>query len=191
MRILRFGISYVLVNIFAVLVAALLAQNAHGEHLAYFGVNVAVNMAWILLGAATFGFVLALLLLIPGRIAVGFHAWGLDREAAQLEQQVALLRDQREELLDRHEALMEGQERTLRRYHQLLAEHKEVMAERDRVRAQLGRMSAVSPEGVEEASRIPTVGQEGRSVATVPTPVDTSVAQPSLSRRLLPAALVS
>jgi hypothetical protein len=182
MRILRFGISYVLVNIFALLVAALLAQNARPEHLTYFGLNVAVNVAWILLGASTFGFMLALLLLIPGRIALSFHAWGLNREASLLEQEVAMLRGQREELLDRHESLLEGQERTLLRYHHLLAEHREMIAERDRARAQLGKMSAALPQAVEGSG--PTTAGAEKSVSN-PTLVEV----PSLTKRLLPSAV--
>ena len=183
MRILRFGISYVFVNIFALLVFALLAQNARPEHLTYFGFSVALNFAWVLLGSATFGFVLSLLLLLPGRIALTFHAWGLDHDASLLEQQVVQLRTQREDLLDRHEALLEGQERTLRRYHQLLAEHREVVAERDRARAELGRMSLALPEREEVSQSSPTTYAEKSTSA--PRQVEES----SLSRRLLPSAV--
>jgi hypothetical protein len=183
MRILRFGISYVLLNIFALLVFALLAQNARPEHLTYFGITFSVNFAWILLGSATFGMLLSLLLLLPGRIALTFHAWGLDQEAEQLERQVAQLRSQREDLLDRHEALLEGQERALRRYYQLLAEHREVVAERDRARAQLGPMSAPLPERVEERESTPTAWEE--KISSSPSQVERAWQ----SRRLLPSAV--
>jgi uncharacterized integral membrane protein len=189
MRILRFGVSYVLVNMFALLVVALLAQNARPEHLTYFGITRSVNLALILLGSATFGFFLSLLLLMPGRIALSFHAWGLDREASLLEQQVAQLRVEREDLLYRHDDLVEGHERMLRRYHQLLAEHREVVADRDRLRAVLGKITApvLIPERIDDKGQDSTTGPEEGS-ATAPA----QVKKPSLvrlTRRLLPSAV--
>jgi hypothetical protein len=196
MRLLRFGVSYVLVNIFALLVIALLAQNARPEHLTYFGITRSVNLALILAGSATFGFLLSLLLLMPGRIALSFHAWGLDREASLLEQQVAQLRDEREELLCRHDDLVEGHERMLRRYHQLLVEHREVAADRDRARAMLGKITAPVPisEGKDDKDQVFSTAPDEES--TTPPPASVSapaqVEKPSLvrlTRRLLPSAV--
>jgi hypothetical protein len=208
MRLLRFGISYVLVNILLLLVAAFLAQNAHPEHITYFGLTVAVNMAVILVGAVAFGFVVALAILVPGRIASSFHAWGLDREAEQLEQQVAQLRVQREDLLDRLDDLVDGNERIVRRYHHLVAEHREVVTDRDQMRVLLGRITGPLPvaspaavaspapvaKGTEDKGYDSTTSPE-EEVATAPTSVSVAPAQgkmPSLARitrRLLPSAI--
>jgi len=143
MSIARFLISYMLLNIFGLLVAVFLAQNIRVEHIAFFGLVFSLNFVWILLGAAGFGFLLASLVLVPGRIATSIHSWGLNHEAEQLEQQVAMLQEQREHLLTRHEALMANEERTLIRYQRLLADHSQVVAERDLARAQLARLDTI------------------------------------------------
>jgi uncharacterized integral membrane protein len=207
---LRFGVFYVLVNIFALLVITLLAQNARPEHLTYFGITRSVNLAVILAGAAVFGFLVGLLLLMPGRIALSFHAWGLDREASELDEQVAELRVQREDLLDRFDDLVDGHERILRRYHQLVAEHREVVADRERLRAVVGKITAPIP----VSERIADIDQNPPSGAGAPekvsAPVATSVSAPGsvsapvsvsvpaqvekpslvrLTRRLLPSAI--
>jgi uncharacterized integral membrane protein len=199
MRILRFGVSYVLVNIFALLVIALLAQNARPEHLTYFGITRSVNLAVILAGSAVIGFLLCLLLLMPGRIALSFHAWGLDREASELDEQVAELRAQREDLLDRFDDLVDGHELILRRYHQLAAQHREVVADRERLRAVVGRITAPIPvpEREDGQGQSPPPAPEERSetaatIATASTPTTSVEKTPSLvrlTRRLLPSAI--
>jgi len=131
---LRFLLSYVLLNIFALLAATFLAQNYHAEHLTFFGVNITINFVWILLAAAAFGFLAALLLILPGRIAAHVHSWTLDHEAEELEHQVDLLQEQREEMLSRLSAMITTQERVLSRYQRLLAEHNQVVAELEKAK---------------------------------------------------------
>jgi uncharacterized integral membrane protein len=191
---LRFGVSYVLVNIFALLVITLLAQNARSEHLTYFGITRSVNLAVILAGAALFGFLVCLLLLMPGRIALSFHAWGLDREASLLDEQVAELRSQREDLLDRFDDLVDGHERILRRYHQLVAEHREVVADRERLRAVVGKITTPIPVTVgknESNQNLPPAPEKvSAPAASVSAPAQAE--KPSLvrlTRRLLPSAI--
>jgi uncharacterized integral membrane protein len=139
MRIIRFFLCYVLVNVFVLLVGTFLAQNVRVEHLTFFGLNVQTNFVWILLGAATFGFLAASMLLIPGRVIVSLRVWELDREASQLEKQVSLLEEQREDLIVRHEVLVQAREHALDRYHHLLAEYNNLLARRDEPRVEVAK----------------------------------------------------
>ena len=147
MRIIRFFLSYVLVNIFVLLVGTFLAQNVHVEHLAFFGLNVQTNFVWIMVGAATFGFLVAFVLLVPGRVVVSLRVWELDREAGQLERQVALLEEQREDLICRHEVLIQAREHALDRYHRLMAEYNQLLARQEEIRVQAAepKMPAARP----------------------------------------------
>jgi hypothetical protein len=135
MRMLRFLLSYVLLNIFALLAAMFLAQNLRVERLTFFGINFIINFVWILLGSVAFGFLSACLLLLPGRIAAHMQSWTLDHEAEELENQVDLLIQQREDMLSRLSAMMATQERVLARYQRLLADHSQVVAELDKAKA--------------------------------------------------------
>jgi hypothetical protein len=135
MRMLRFLLSYVLLNIFALLAAMFLAQNLRVERLTFFGINFTINFVWILLGSVTFGFLAACLLLLPSQIATHLHSWTLDHEAEELENQVGLLMQQREEMLSRLSAMMSTQERVLTRYQRLLADHSQVVAELDKAKS--------------------------------------------------------
>jgi hypothetical protein len=137
MRMLRFFLSYVLLNIFAILAAMFLAQNLRMEHLAFFGLDFTLNFVWILLGSVAFGFLSAFFLLLPGRIAAHIHSWSLDREAEELEKQVALLQQQREQMLSRLTGVMSTQERMLARYQILFAGYSRVVAWRDRSNAKM------------------------------------------------------
>jgi hypothetical protein len=135
MRMLRFLLTYVLLNIFALLAATFLAQNYHSEHLTFFGVTITINFVFVLIAAVIFGFLAALLLILPGRIAAHLHSWTLDHEAEELEQQVDLLQEQREEMLSQLSAMMTTQEQVLSRYQRLLAEHNQVVAELEKAKA--------------------------------------------------------
>lgn len=142
MRILRFLLIYIMLSVFGVMLSLFLAQNEHAEQLSYFGLDISTNLAWIILGAATCGFLVALLLILPGRIGVTWHNWTLGREAGQLEQQLALLHEEHERLLMQHERILEGHGRMLLRYERLLADHSRVVSERDQACAQLSASAA-------------------------------------------------
>lgn len=136
MRVVRFLLSYVILSVFGVMLSLFLAQNNHAEQLAYFGVDISTNLAWVILGAGVFGFLVALLLILPGRIGATLHNWSLGREAGQLEQQLALLREQHEQLLSQHERVLDGHGRMLLHYERLLAAHTRVIAEREQAYGQ-------------------------------------------------------
>lgn len=137
MRMLRFLISYALFSIFGIVLSLFIAQNAHSERIAFYGWEFSANLGLVMVGAAAFGFLLALLLLFPGRVASALHSRSLDREATQLERRLELLYDQRERLLTQHEALLQDHHEMLFQYQRLLAGHGRVLAERDHARKAL------------------------------------------------------
>lgn len=137
MRLLRSLVWLVALGGLGILALLFLVQNLHTERLVFFGVVSTLNFAWALVGAAAFGFLLALVLIVPGRIATALYARMLDRELRQLEQRLAHLSEQRERLMD-------GREQLLLHYERLFAKHDQVLAERERLRAQLGAATATS-----------------------------------------------
>jgi len=161
MRIIRFFLVYVMVNILVLLVGTFLAQNVRAEHVAFFGLNVQTNFVWILLGAASAGFLAAALLLIPGRVIVGLRVWELDREANQLENQITLLEEQREDLITRHEVLVQAREHALDRYHRLVADYNKMVAERDGLRVESRELKSL-------AARLKSVPAEAKVPAARP-----------------------
>jgi hypothetical protein len=166
MRIIRFFLCYVLVNIFLLLVGTFLAQNVHIESLTFFGLHVQTNFVWILLGAASFGFLVASLLIMPGRVVVSLRAWELDREAGDLEKRVTLLEEQREDLIVRHEVLVQEREHALGRYHRLMSDYNKVLVERDSLRLEVVRPKAPSARPTAPTSR-PTAPTSRPRAATV------------------------
>lgn len=152
MRIIRFLIFYVLVTAMGLIVAVFLGLNHYTVQLDLIATQYSVNVAFVMLGAAAFGFVIALLVLMPGRIAAGLNARALDREVRALDRELRDLEyeiEEREELrgqlLAKHEALLERHERILARHQALLSDHGHTVSERDEARAQLAAMHMARP----------------------------------------------
>jgi uncharacterized integral membrane protein len=195
MRVARFLLSYTILSVFGVMLSMFLAQNEHTEQLAYFGLNISTNFVWVILGAAGSGFVMALLLVLPGRMVAAWRNRTLDREAGYLERQVALLHEEREDFLTRHEQVLEGHERMLLRYERLLAEHRRIIAERDEARAQLAIAGAAT---IQERTTLPSVSslspvsvgrpQSGVARSPRPTPSLVSSGQPARQAPSAPPA---
>jgi hypothetical protein len=137
MWLLRYLIFYIVLSVFGLTLILFLGQNLHTERLVFFGLEYTTNMVWVLVGAAAFGALVVLALLLPGRLAVTMHVWSVEREVQHVEQDLGHLQEQRERLLARHEHLLEAYERLLQGYQRLVAEHSRTVAERDRVRSQL------------------------------------------------------
>ena len=135
MRLLRSLLWCAMLGGLGIVALLFLIQNLHTEQMVFFGRVYVTNFALALAGAAAFGFLVALLLIVPGRLATALYARALDRELEQLERKVAQASEQREHLVER-------QERLLLRYERLFADHGEMVAERDRLRAQLRAISA-------------------------------------------------
>lgn len=184
MRLLRFLLWCAALGILVILALLVLIQNLHTEQLVFFGVVYVTNFALAMLGAIGFGFLLALVLLVPGRVAAALYRMTLERELRQFERQVATLSDQRERLLD-------GQERLLLRYERLFADHDRAVAERDRMRAKLDAVKTSVSQAVAVAA--PAASPASAAVrAAAPSPIAAPSAAPLIvdKPRVVPAVSV-
>ena len=137
MRIARFLIAYGVVSVLGVLVSLFLAQNTQVERLTFFGRDISANLAWIMLAATAAGFLFALLLLLPGRIAATLHIWSLRKEARQLDEELVWQSERHDELLDHHERLLSGHEWLLSVYRRTRGELDQTISERDALKVHL------------------------------------------------------
>lgn len=115
-------ISFVIAAVIVAALAIFAVQNGHGALVFFLGFAFIVRLWWIAIGAAILGFVLAFILLAPGRVAAGWRGRSLRRESDQLRQELADVRARREQLEREHERLR--------------TEYQQVAAERDRLRSQ-------------------------------------------------------
>jgi len=159
MRIIRFVILYVMVSVLGCMILLFLALNHYTIQIDLIKAQYPVNVALVMLGAAAFGFVMALLLLLPGRLAAGLHVRALERDVRSLERLLVdredLLEEQedyiedREELrarlIEQHEDLLARHERVLARQQALADDHDRVTAQRDEARAQLAALRIARP----------------------------------------------
>ena len=159
MRIIRFLILYMMVSVLGLMVLIFLALNHYTIQIDLVRAQYPVSIAWVMMGAALFGFVIALLLLLPGRLAAGLHVHALERDVRSLERLLVdredLLEDQedyideREELrarlIEQHEELLERHELILARHQELANDHDRVTAQRDEARAQLAALRIARP----------------------------------------------
>ncbi len=159
MRIIRFLILYVMVSVLGFMVLIFLALNHYTIQIDLIKAQYPVNVAFVMLGAAVFGFVIALLLLLPGRLAAGLHVRALERDVRSLERLLVdredLLEEQedyiedREELrarlIEQHEDLLARHERVLARHQALADDHDRVTAQRDEARDQLAALRIARP----------------------------------------------
>jgi uncharacterized integral membrane protein len=137
MRVARFLIAYGVVSVLGVLGFVFLAQNTEADRLTFFGRDISISLAWIMLAATASGFLFALLLLLPGRIAATLHNWTLRREARELDEELAFQSEQRDELLAHHEQLLSGHEWLLTAYRRSREELDQIIKEREVLKAQL------------------------------------------------------
>ncbi len=159
MRIIRFLILYVMVSVLGCMILLFLALNHYTIQIDLIKAQYPVNVALVMVGAAVFGFAMALLLLLPGRLAAGLHVRALERDVRSLERLLVdredLLEEQedyiedREELrarlIEQHEDLLERHERVLARHQALADDHDRVTAQRDEARAQLSALRIARP----------------------------------------------
>src|SRR6185437_5468770 len=186
MRIIRFLILYVMVSVLGCMVLIFLALNHYTIQIDLVRAQYPVNIALVMLGAAAFGFVIALLLLLPGRLAAGLHVRGLERDIRNLERLLVdredLLEEQedyiedREELrarlIEQHEDLLVRHERVLARHQALADDHDRVMSQRDEARTQLAALRIARP-AASHASSAAT------ALRLLPQTAPTPVARPS------------
>ncbi len=139
MRIARFLIAYGVVSVLGVVVSLFLAQNTQVERLTFFGRDVSTSLAWIMLAATAAGFLFALLLLLPGRIAATLHIWSLRKEARQLDEELVWQSERHDELLDHHERLLSGHEWLLNVYRRTRGDLDQAISERDALKVHLAK----------------------------------------------------
>jgi uncharacterized integral membrane protein len=142
MRIARFLIAYGVVSVLGVLVIVFVAQNTQAERLTFFGRDISTSLAWIMLAATASGFVFALLLLLPGRIAATLHIWTLRREARELDEELAYQSEQRDDLLTHQARLLSGHEWLLNAYQRTRGELEHSIKDREVLQAQLAEANA-------------------------------------------------
>ncbi|HEV8189898.1 MAG TPA: LapA family protein, partial [Ktedonobacterales bacterium] len=109
-----------------VLVVALVIfalQNTGPVPLHFLGYGATGSIWWIALGAAALGFVVAYLLMLPGRVAASWRSQGLSRQMQRQDQELATARQQQAEV-DAERTRLQQQ------YEQLQAQHDRLADER-------------------------------------------------------------
>jgi hypothetical protein len=91
----------------------LVAENGQGEQFTFLGTSFQGDKGWLMAGAVALGFLLAVLLLIPGRLASAWRRWTLGRQALVLEDRLRVLREQHAELQGSHRRLLEEHQRVM------------------------------------------------------------------------------
>jgi uncharacterized integral membrane protein len=91
----------------------IVTQNDQNARLAFLGNTMQFAQGWTIAGAAALGFLLAFLLLIPGRLASGLRAVGLSRQGRLLEERLRGLREEHTQLQGRHQRLLDEHQRML------------------------------------------------------------------------------
>src|SRR5262249_24511768 len=99
----------------AVGLGVLVAENRQSDHFMFLGTTFQGNKGWILAGAVVLGFLLSILLLIPGRLAGTRHRWTLRRQARAQEDRMRALREQHAELQGSHRSLLEEHQRVMQK----------------------------------------------------------------------------
>ncbi len=70
----------------------LVVQNTQSEQFTFLGTTFVVDKGGVVAGGVALGFVLAVLLLLPGRLASGWHRARVHRQTQMLEQRLVALR---------------------------------------------------------------------------------------------------
>ena len=113
MRILMSFLVGIIMAAVAVGLSVLVAENSQSAHFIFLGTTFQGNKGWILAGAVLLGFFLAILLLIPGRLASARHRWTLRQQARSQEDRMRALREQHAELQGSHRSLLEEHQRVM------------------------------------------------------------------------------
>ena len=113
MRILMSFLVGIIMAAVAVGLGVLVTENSQSVHFMFLGTTFQGNKGWILAGAVVLGFLLAILLFIPGRLAGAQHRWTLRRQARAQEDRMRALREQHAELQGSHRSLLEEHQRVM------------------------------------------------------------------------------
>lgn len=154
-----------------------MTQNVQHTDIMFFGHAYTTNLALVVAGAAAVGFALALLLLLPSRIAVGLYSRALYHEAFQLDRRLARLLDQRGRWLEQQEHVQDEYEHMLNEHEHILQQFHQLLSERDRLLSEHGRLlmehhSALARLAALDAASLRVV----QPVVTASTPAASSAA---------------
>lgn len=120
----------ILSAIIIVVLAIFAVENLQGVTAHFFGSTFTPGLWWVAIGSAVLGFILAFLLLAPGRVASGWRARGLERSRLRAEQETSVLRQEHESLRAQHAHMQ--------------AEREGLQTERDQLRARLTAVNNAS-----------------------------------------------
>lgn len=154
MRALIRFIGLLLAAIIIAALAIFAAQNISLTPLHYFGMSFTGNVWWICVGSAVLGFILAFLLLAPGRVASGWRGRTLGRERTRLRDELAVVRAREEQLRADHE--------------QLRARHTRLTAERGWPRQSSAAGVPTAPEATPANASVPEPGTTREAAPLVP-----------------------
>ncbi len=91
----------------AIALGILAVQNGQNASFSFLGNTFQASQGWAVAGAAALGFLLAFLLLIPGRLASIWRTWWLGRQAQTLEAKLLTLHEEHARLQGSHQRLLE------------------------------------------------------------------------------------
>ncbi len=139
MRALTGFIVALLAIVIIVALAIFAIQNLNPVNAHFLGYAFTPNLWWIVVGCAVLGFLLAAIVLAPGRFAAGWRARSLARSHAQTEAELAALQEQ-------HAQLQAERDR-------LAAQQSGLQAERDQLYAQREQQLQAARERQMQAER--------------------------------------
>jgi hypothetical protein len=107
---MRAVIAFFVGTITAAVVAGLgvlVVQDSQSEQFTFLGLTVAADQGVVVAGAVVVGFILAVLLLLPGRIAGAWHRAHIRQQTRALEERLHALREAHAQLHGGHQRLVE------------------------------------------------------------------------------------
>lgn len=99
MSMLRSAIVTVLVLVIAVVLAIFAVENLSSVSVTFVGMSFTLPLWWVAIGGAILGFIMATLVMLPGRLATGWRARSLAREQQARDSAFDELRNDHERLL--------------------------------------------------------------------------------------------
>lgn len=171
---MRFLSSLFLGLVAAILVLALAVfalQNLDGVPVHFLGYTGSGNVWWLVLAAAVLGFVVAFLLMLPGRVAASWRIQGLSRQMQRQDEELASVRQQqtdveteRGQFQQQYQQLQAQRDQLANERQSLIAERDRLAAERDRLLSERNQPSQPIQQGVDE----PVMTQPQPAPAIVP-----------------------
>jgi uncharacterized integral membrane protein len=137
MRLVRNTFVAICVAVILVVLAIFAVQNIRSTPVRFIGYSFPLDIWWISTGSALLGFLLAILLIGPGRIAAAWRTRRLTRERAERDRQLVTLQQEHETLRAQHAHLQ--------------AEREGLQVERDQLRARLDTRAA-TPRAFDDAT---------------------------------------